>query len=95
MFKTPQEFADAAKALIPTVNINKNGYEIRTQVLEMAKDHVWTDYHSKFGETAMKIEKQGDEVVTSVEYPTIPGTEHILEAAEKFYAFVNGASSKK
>jgi hypothetical protein len=43
----------------------------------------------------MKIEKQGDEVVTSVEYPTIPGTEHILEAAEQFYAFVNGVSSKK
>lgn len=95
MFKTPQEFADAAKALIPTVNVNKNGYEIRTQVLEMAKDHVWTDYHSKFGETVMKIEKQGNEVVTSIEYPTVPGTENILEAAEKFYAFVNGVSSKK
>ena len=95
MFKTPQEFADAAKALIPTVNVNKNGYEIRTQVLKMAKDHVWTDYHSKFGETVMKIEKQGNEVVTSVEYPTVPGTENILEAAEKFYAFVNGVSSKK
>ena len=95
MFKTPQEFADAAKALIPTVNMSKNGYEIRTQVLEMAKDHVWTDYHSKLGAVGMKIEKQGNEVVTSIEYPTVPGTENILEAAEKFYAFVNGVSSKK
>jgi hypothetical protein len=95
MFKTPQEFADAAKALIPTVNMSKNGYEIRTQVLEMAKDHVWTDYHSQYGAWQIKSEKQGNEVVTTVECPTVPGTEHILEAAEQFYAFVNGVSSKK
>lgn len=94
MFKTPQEFADAAKALIPTVNMSKNGYEIRTQVLEMAKDHVWLDYHSQYGAAQVAMEKQGDEIVTSVTLPEIPGTEHVLEAAEKFYDFVNQSTKR-
>jgi|TARA_R110000765_G_scaffold287914_1_gene384236 hypothetical protein len=97
MFKTPQEFADAAKALIPTVNVSKNGYEIRTQVLEMAKDHQWSDYNAKFAgwEQTVKRDPKTGEVVTAVTMPVGPGTEHILEAAEQFYAFVNGVSSKK
>jgi len=95
MFKTPQEFAEAAKAMFPTVNMSKNGYEIRTQVLQMAKDQVWEDYHSQYGEVMTKVEKQGNEIVTTVEFPKVPGTEHILEAAEKFYGFVNSGPPKK
>ena len=38
MFKTPQDFADFMKSVAPQVKTNKNGYEIRTKILEMAKD---------------------------------------------------------
>lgn len=95
MFKTPEEFTQAAKAFIPQVNFNKNGYEIRTKILEMAKDHVWNDYHSRFGAWSISVEKQDGEVVTKFEAPEVPGAEKILEAAEKFYDFVNQTGSKK
>ena len=36
MFKTPQEMADFMKSLAPQVKTNKNGYEFRTKILEMA-----------------------------------------------------------
>jgi hypothetical protein len=95
MFKTPEDFAQAAKAFIPQVNFNKNGYEIRTKILEMAKDHVWNDYHSKFGAWTIAVEKKDEDLVTKIEYPEIPGADKILEAAEKFYGFVNQSGSKK
>lgn len=85
-----EQFAEAMKAAMPKVTANKNGYEIRTKVLEMAQNNVWQDYHAKWGAYETSITKDGNEVVTKVEMPTVPGTESVLEAAEKFYAFVNG-----
>jgi len=88
--KNPMEqFADAMKSAIPTVKPNKNGYEIRTKILEMAKDNVWQDYYAKWGQFETSIKKEHDEIVTKVEMPAMPGTDQVLEAAEKFYAFVN------
>ena len=84
-----EQFAEAMKSAIPTVKVNKNGYEIRTKVLEMAKDHVWQDYYSKWGAFETSIKKEHDEVVTKVEMPSVPGADQVLEAAEKFYNFVN------
>lgn len=84
-----EQFADMMKAAMPTVKPNKNGYEIRTKILEMAKDNVWQDYYAKWGQFETSIKKEHDEIVTKVEMPTLPGTETVLEAAEKFYAFVN------
>jgi hypothetical protein len=62
--------------------------------LEMAKDHVWTDFHSKFAGWSTVVEKEGDEVVTKVEMPAVPGTEEVLAAANKFIEFVNGNKPK-
>lgn len=88
--KNPMEqFADAMKAAIPQVKPNKNGYEIRTKILELAKDNVWSDYYAKWGAFETSIKKEHDEIVTKVEMPTVPGADQVLEAAEKFYAFVN------
>ena len=88
--KNPMEqFADAMKSAIPQVKTNKNGYEIRTKILEMAKDNVWQDYYAKWGQFETSIKKEHDEIVTKVEMPTMPGTDQVLEAAEKFYSFVN------
>ncbi len=90
IFKQTQEVAEMFKAAMPKITTNKNGYEIRTKVLEMAQNQAWQDYHAKFAGYETSITKDGDEVVTTVEMPTVPGADAVLEAAEKFYAFVNG-----
>ena len=82
-----QKFADAAK--LPQVTLNKNGYEIRTELLGMAQHYVENDYHAKWGQFETSIQKEGDELVTKVEMPTVPGVEQIMDTAQKFYDFVN------
>ena len=37
IFKQTQEVAEMFKAAMPKITTNKNGYEIRTKVLEMAQ----------------------------------------------------------
>jgi hypothetical protein len=81
---------------IPEVKFNKNGYEIRTDILAMAKDVVMQDYQVKFAGwqmSAAKDEKSG-QIVTTVGMPEFPGMDKILEAAEKFYGFVNTGAKK-
>jgi len=81
---------------LPEVKFNKNGYEIRADVLAMAKDIVMQDYNVKVAGwqlTAAKDEKTG-QLVTSIAMPEFPGMEKILEAAEKMYGFVNQATKK-
>ena len=90
MTKQFEQFADMMKSAMPQVKPNKNGYEIRTKVLEMAQNQMWQDYHTKWGQFETSMKKEGDEVVTQVTMPEVPGAEAVLEAAEKFYAFVNG-----
>ena len=79
------------KVNAPEVSFNKNGYEIRTEILDMAKGFVIDDYHSKFQGwemSSVRDEKTG-QIVTTVGMPKFPGLETILETAEKMYAFVN------
>ena len=94
-----KQIADAAeqvKAAMPKVSFNANGYEIRTKVLEMAKDHEWSDYSAKFQgwESSATRDPKTGEIVTKVAMPAVPGVEQVLSAAEKFYAFVNQSSHK-
>ena len=73
------------------VNQSKNGYELRTDILGMAKDLVKEDFHAKFQGwelTATRDEKTG-QIVSKVEMPAFPGLEKVLETAEKMYSFVN------
>ena len=90
MFKDPKEMADFMKSFTPQFKTNKNGYEIRTKILEMAQNEMWNDYHAKFGAWSTSIAKDGEEIVTKVEMPTVPGVSEVLETAEKFYSFVEG-----
>ena len=81
---------------LPEVKFSKNGYEIRSDVLAMAKDAVIEEYHAKFHGWEMSVardEKTG-QVVTQVGMPEFPGMEKIMEAAEKFYGFVNTGAKK-
>lgn len=85
------QFAEQFKAAMPQVKFNKNGYEIRAQMLEMAQNQVWQDFHAKWGQFESSVSKDGKEVVAKVEMPAVPGADQVLEAAEKFYNFVNNA----
>jgi hypothetical protein len=91
LMKQTQEIAEMFKAAMPQINTNKNGYEIRTKVLEMAQSNVWQDYHAKWGafEQVVKRDAETGEIVTEVNLPEVPGVDTVLDAAEKFYNFVN------
>lgn len=81
---------------LPEVKFNKNGYEIRADVLAMAKDIVMQDYQVKMHGweiTALRDERTG-QVKTTVSMPEFPGLDKILEAAEKMYGFVNQPTKK-
>jgi len=81
---------------LPEVKFNKNGYEIRSDILAMAKDHVNNEFQVKFAGwqmSAQKDEKTG-QIVTQVGMPEFPGLDKVLEAAEKMYAFVNAGAKK-
>jgi hypothetical protein len=83
---------------LPEVKFNKNGYEIRTDILGMAKSMVTEDFQVKFAGWQMTAEKDAKtgQIVNKVEMPEFPGLEKVLETAEKMYAFVNaGATAKK
>ena len=75
---------------LPEVKFNKNGYEIRADILSMAKDLVTHDYGVKFQGwevTATRDEKTG-QIVSKVGMPEVPGLEQVLATAEKMYNFV-------
>ena len=81
----------------PEVKFNKNGYEIRTDILGMAKSLVQEDFHAKFQGwelTAKRDEKTG-QLISTVEMPTFPGLDKVLETAEKMYSFVNASTTIK
>lgn len=76
---------------LPEVKFNKNGYEIRTDILDMAKSLVTEDFHAKFAGwemSAVRDEKTG-QIVNKIDMPTFPGLDEVLKAAEKMYGFVN------
>ena len=75
----------------PEVKFNKNGYEIRTDILDMAKGLVTEDFHAKFNgweQTVVRDSKTG-QIVSTLAMPEFPGLDKILETAEKMYAFVS------
>jgi|TARA_B100001094_G_scaffold150854_1_gene145997 hypothetical protein len=84
------QMSDMMKNFVPVMKPNKNGYEIRTKVLEMAQTQMWQDYNAKWGAWETKVTKEGDEMVTTVTMPDIPGVEEVVKAAERMYSFVTG-----
>lgn len=81
---------------LPEVKFNKNGYEIRTDVLAMAKDIVMQEYQVKFAGWELSATKSSTgQIITEVAMPEFPGLDKILETAEKMYGFVNQGAQKK
>lgn len=76
--------------LTPEVKFNKNGYEIRTDILGMAKDLAVQEFQAKFGDWQMSVEKDKDgKIVHKVDMPDFPNLDIILANAEKLYSFIN------
>jgi len=89
-----EQFKDMAAQYTPKapeVKFNRNGYEIRTEVLDMAKAFTEFEYSMKFTgwEQTVTRDPETGEVVTTVEVPAVPGVDKVLENAEKFYEFIN------
>jgi hypothetical protein len=82
---------------MPEVKFNKNGYEIRTDILGMAKDLVQSEYSMKFHGWEMSAERdeKTGQVVNKINMPEFPGLDKVLETAEKMYAFVNSGATRK
>ena len=82
---------------MPEVKFNKNGYELRTDILAMAKDAVQHEYQMKFQgwELSSKRDEKTGQLISTVSMPEFPGLDKILETAEKMYGFVNQGTTKK
>ena len=93
--KGAEQLAQSVRETLPKVQFNKNGYEIRTNVLDMAKQFTEFEYSSKWNgwEITSKRDEKTGEIVNKVGMPDIPGVDDVLETAEKFYNFIN--NSKK
>jgi|TARA_B100001063_G_C16552036_1_gene446535 hypothetical protein len=85
---------DKIKDALPKVQFNKNGYEIRTEVLDMAKAFTEFEYSNKWmgWEVSAKRDEKTGQVLNKVDMPEIPGSKEVLETAEEFYKFVTGTS---
>lgn len=76
---------------IPEVKFNKNGYEIRTEILEMAQNLVASDFNYKWLGWELSVQKDDQgRVLTKVDMPEYPGLDAVLQTAEKMYNFVQG-----
>ena len=79
-----------------SIKFNKNGYEIRTEVLGMAKQFTEFEFSSNWMgfETSAKRDEKTGQIINKVAMPNVPTVDDVLHNAEKFYDFVNGAEKK-
>lgn len=79
----------------PQVKFNKNGFEIRTEVLNMAMAQMQFDYQAKFANWELSAKKNEDGSVThTVALPDVPGVDVVLETAKKMYEFITAGQQK-
>lgn len=84
------------KPQLPEVKFNKNGYEIRTEILKEAQALVNQDFHYKYMGWEATVEKdEKGKIITKVDMPEFPGLDKVLETAEKMYQFVQGTTKSK
>jgi hypothetical protein len=91
------QMTEAMTAAMPKVKTNKNGYEIRTKVLEIAKDMEQFEFHAKFAGWEQTVERDTStgQIITTVKTPDVPSADQVLATAQKFYDFINNTSSNK
>lgn len=81
---------------LPEVKFNKNGYEIRSDILGLANQLVLEEYKMKFAGWEMSQYKDPEtgQVHAKVAMPEFPGLDRVLETAQKMYDFVNSNPKK-
>lgn len=81
---------------LPEFKANKNGYEIRTEILKQAQELVAQEFQYKWQgwEITQNRDKDGN-LITKVDMPQFPGLDAVLSTAERMYSFVNNGTSKK
>ena len=82
---------------LPEVKFNKNGYEIRTEILKQAQDLIGQEFSWKWSGWEMSTAREPvtGKLLTTVDIPVFPGIDKVLETAERMYAFVNQNTTKK
>jgi hypothetical protein len=75
---------------------NKNGYEIRTDILAMAKDFILNDYWSKreMWLNTVSRDEQG-RIIDAMSQPSLPKMQDVLDTASAFYSFVNSSPNAR
>lgn len=80
---------------LPEVTFNKTGYEIRSDILGMAKDMMQNDYTAKMhGWEVTATKDSAGNIVSNVTMPEFPGVAQVLAAAEQMYKFVSSGVPK-
>jgi len=79
--------------VLPEVKFNRNGYEIRTQVLQIANERLHQEFSHKWRgwETVFKVDMSHGRT-GKVAIPEYPGVDAVLSAAEQLYKFVEYGS---
>ena len=72
----------------------KNAYEIRSDLLGLAKSLVEFNYQVEVNNFEYKVRKDGDQVVTEFKAPTV-SPDDIIETAKKFNDFVTNGDTLK
>ncbi len=72
----------------------KNAYEIRSDLLGLAKDLADFNYNVKVQEHEYSIRKDGEQIVQEFKAPTLTA-EDIIETAKKFNDFVTNGDVNK
>lgn len=77
--------------VMPDVKFTKSGYEIRSDILNMARDYLMTEFNYKWQgwEVTSQRDPQSGQIVNKVDMPKYPNLEQILSTAEQMYNFVN------
>ena len=71
---------------------SKNAYEIRSDLLGLAKQLVEFNYQIQLSNYEYKVRKEGDQVVQEFKAPSV-SAEDIIETAKKFNYFVTNGES--
>lgn len=83
-------FAENMKKAVPAapdVKFSKSGFEIRAEVLGLAKEFTEFEYHSKA--MGYHTNVKNGMLAAGVSAPEVPSADAVLENAKKFYNFVN------
>ena len=83
------------KPTLPEVKFTKNGYEIRTEILSMAKSMLEAEYHYNFEGWKQSGKIDQGQLVTTVTMTQFPGLDTLLDTAKKMYEFVCAGDNKK